>query len=158
MSVYDYTVHGRKGEEVNLSTYKGKVLLIVNTATQCGFTPEYTELEKLSIVPDLFRTTAPHRLVLPSNSEEWASFSAHSQPFSSSVSGIQTQLLAVPLKTYEFPLFSPWKWRLLVAIQPLSWYSGGTKVFVPPLATPTGSRTWQDSSGSRPSRERPMRS
>ena len=47
MSVYDYTVHGRKGEEVKLSTYKGKVLLIVNTATQCGFTPEYTELEKL---------------------------------------------------------------------------------------------------------------
>ena len=47
MSVYDYTVHGRTGEEVNLSTYKGKVLLIVNTATQCGFTPEYTELEKL---------------------------------------------------------------------------------------------------------------
>jgi glutathione peroxidase len=47
MSVYDYTVQGRNGEEVSLSTYKGKVLLIVNTATRCGFTPEYTELEKL---------------------------------------------------------------------------------------------------------------
>ncbi|NCC12620.1 MAG: redoxin domain-containing protein, partial [Spirochaetia bacterium] len=47
MTVYDFTVKGRQGEDVKLSQYKNKVLLVVNTATQCGFTPEYTELEKL---------------------------------------------------------------------------------------------------------------
>nr|WP_324292064.1 redoxin domain-containing protein [uncultured Sphaerochaeta sp.] len=47
MNVYDYSVQDREGKQVDLSEYKGKVLLIVNTATQCGFTPQYTELEKL---------------------------------------------------------------------------------------------------------------
>lgn len=47
MSVFTYSVKGRKGEEIDLSQYKGNVLLIVNTATQCGFTPQYTELERL---------------------------------------------------------------------------------------------------------------
>lgn len=47
MSVLGYTVKGRKGEDVSLSTYKGDVLLIVNTATRCGFTPQYTELEAM---------------------------------------------------------------------------------------------------------------
>ena len=46
-SVHDFTVKDRKGNDVSLSSYKGKVLLIVNTATKCGFTPQYTELEKL---------------------------------------------------------------------------------------------------------------
>ncbi len=47
MSIYDYTVKNRKGEDVSLSEFKGKVLLIVNTATGCGFTPQYEGLEKL---------------------------------------------------------------------------------------------------------------
>lgn len=47
MNVYDFTVKGRAGEDVSLSTYKGKVLLIVNTATGCGFTPQYEGLQKL---------------------------------------------------------------------------------------------------------------
>ena len=47
MSVYDYTVKNRKGEDVSLEQFKGKVLLIVNTATGCGFTPQYEGLEKL---------------------------------------------------------------------------------------------------------------
>ena len=47
MSIYDYVVKNRKNEDVSLSNYKGKVLLIVNTATGCGFTPQYEGLENL---------------------------------------------------------------------------------------------------------------
>ena len=47
MNIYDYTVKNRKGEDVSLKDYKGKVLLIVNTATGCGFTPQYEALENL---------------------------------------------------------------------------------------------------------------
>jgi len=46
-SVYDFTVKDRQGNDVSLATYQGKVLLIVNTATGCGFTPQYDELEAL---------------------------------------------------------------------------------------------------------------
>ena len=46
-TVYDFSVKNRKGEEVSLSEYKGKVLLIVNTATGCGFTPHYEPLEAM---------------------------------------------------------------------------------------------------------------
>ena len=47
MTIYDFKVKDAKGEEVSLGDYKGKVLLIVNTATGCGFTPQYDGLEKL---------------------------------------------------------------------------------------------------------------
>ena len=46
-NIYDFTVKERRGNDVSLSDYKGKVLLIVNTATRCGFTPQYEELESL---------------------------------------------------------------------------------------------------------------
>jgi glutathione peroxidase len=46
-SIYDVTVKNRKKEDISLSEYKGKVLIIVNTATGCGFTPQYEGLEKL---------------------------------------------------------------------------------------------------------------
>ena len=46
-TVYDFTVKDRKEQEVSLSEYQGKVLLIVNTATGCGFTPHYTPLEEM---------------------------------------------------------------------------------------------------------------
>ena len=44
---YDYTVLTRKGEEFKLSSLKGKVVLVVNTATGCGFTPQYAPIEQL---------------------------------------------------------------------------------------------------------------
>ena len=47
MNVLDFKVLNYKGEEVDLSIYKGKVLLIINSATGCGFTPQYKELEEL---------------------------------------------------------------------------------------------------------------
>ena len=47
MSIYDLSVKKRNGEEISLSEYEGKVLLIVNTATGCGFTPQYEGLEKM---------------------------------------------------------------------------------------------------------------
>ena len=47
MKIYDFKVRGAKGEEVSMADYKGKVLLIVNTATGCGFTPQYEGLQKL---------------------------------------------------------------------------------------------------------------
>ncbi len=46
-TVYDFTVKDRTGSEVSLSEYQGKVLLIVNTATGCGFTPHYEPLEAM---------------------------------------------------------------------------------------------------------------
>ena len=46
-SIYDFKVKNDVGQDVSLSDYKGKVLLIVNTATRCGFTPQYKELEAL---------------------------------------------------------------------------------------------------------------
>ena len=46
-TVYDFTVKDRKGKDVSLREYANEVILIVNTATKCGFTPQYDELEKL---------------------------------------------------------------------------------------------------------------
>ena len=47
MKIYDFSVRNAKGEEVPMTEYQGKVLLIVNTATGCGFTPQYEGLQKL---------------------------------------------------------------------------------------------------------------
>ena len=46
-SIYDYSVVNSKGEEISLSAFKGKVILIVNTATGCGFTPQYEPIEEM---------------------------------------------------------------------------------------------------------------
>ncbi|MFV0424611.1 MAG: glutathione peroxidase [Bacilli bacterium] len=47
MNIYDFKVKDVNGEDFDLSAYKGKVLLIVNTATKCGLTPQYENLEKV---------------------------------------------------------------------------------------------------------------
>lgn len=47
MNIYDFKAKNRYGEEISLSEYQGKVVLIVNTATQCGFTPQYDALQDL---------------------------------------------------------------------------------------------------------------
>jgi glutathione peroxidase len=47
MNIYDFVVTSNRGEKVELSEYKGKVLLIMNTATQCGFTSQYDGLQDL---------------------------------------------------------------------------------------------------------------
>ena len=47
MNIYDFKANDYKGNEVNLADYKGQVVLVVNTATKCGFTPQYDGLEAL---------------------------------------------------------------------------------------------------------------
>ena len=47
MSIYDFKVKDIQGNEIPLDSYKGKVVLIVNTATKCGFTPQYKDLQDL---------------------------------------------------------------------------------------------------------------
>ncbi len=46
-SIYDFKVDGLEGGSIDLSAYKGKKIMIVNTASKCGFTPQYADLEKL---------------------------------------------------------------------------------------------------------------
>ncbi len=47
-TLFDYKVEGLDGKEINFADFKGKKVLIVNTASECGFTPQYADLEKLS--------------------------------------------------------------------------------------------------------------
>lgn len=49
MSIYNFTVKDGEGNDVSLSEYKDKVLLIVNSATKCGFTPQYTQLNEIYV-------------------------------------------------------------------------------------------------------------
>lgn len=47
MNIYDYSVTNAEGKEVSLKEYEGKVIMIVNTATECGFTPQYEDLQAI---------------------------------------------------------------------------------------------------------------
>jgi glutathione peroxidase len=64
MTVYDFSVRQNDGATVSLSEYRGKVLLIVNTASQCGFTPQLGPLEKLY---EAYRDRGFVILAFPSN-------------------------------------------------------------------------------------------
>jgi glutathione peroxidase len=64
MSIYDFEAHTLRGEEESLSKYKGKVLLVVNTASKCGFTPQYKGLQE---VYDKFKDRGFEVLGFPSN-------------------------------------------------------------------------------------------
>jgi glutathione peroxidase len=46
-SIYDYKVSGLNGEEIDFAKFRGKKILIVNTASECGYTPQYADLQKL---------------------------------------------------------------------------------------------------------------
>jgi glutathione peroxidase len=63
-SIYQFDIKNINGEDINLSAYKGKVLLIVNTASQCGFTPQLKDLVALK---NEFKDTDFEILGLPSN-------------------------------------------------------------------------------------------
>jgi len=58
MNIYEFKAKNKYGEEIELSEYAGKVILIVNTATQCGFTPQYDVLQ------DLYEKYAPEGFVI----------------------------------------------------------------------------------------------
>src|SRR6476660_5001715 len=62
--VYDFKVKSIDGAEVSLSTYRGKALLIVNTASECGYTPQYEGLQKLY---DAYKAKGFEVLAFPSN-------------------------------------------------------------------------------------------
>jgi len=62
--VYDFTVKSIDGKDVPLSSYKGKALLIVNTASECGYTPQYEGLQKLY---DAYKAKGFEVLAFPSN-------------------------------------------------------------------------------------------
>ncbi len=47
MNFYDYSARAMDNKETSMSSYKGKIVLVVNTASKCGFTPQFAELEKL---------------------------------------------------------------------------------------------------------------
>ena len=76
MSVYDFTCTTMQGKEVSLSQYKGKVILIVNTASKCGFTPQFAGLEKS-------RNSARSTMALPSRCSRRATYAVTTRSLSS---------------------------------------------------------------------------
>lgn len=92
-SVYDFTLNSIDGKPVSLADYKGKVLLLVNVASQCGYTPQYKGLE------DLYEKYKGQGLVV-------AGFPANN--FGSQEPGTNTEIKSFCTRTYHvsFPMFS----------------------------------------------------
>lgn len=92
-SIYDFTVKSNKGEDTSLSNYKGKALLVVNTASKCGFTPQY---EGLQSVYDKYKDQGLEILAFPCNQ------------FGEQEPGTDTDIQAFCSMNYSttFPLFS----------------------------------------------------
>ncbi|GFZ32602.1 glutathione peroxidase [Clostridium zeae] len=67
MSIYDFKVNNIDGKEIELSQYKGKVLIIANTATKCGFAPQLEDLQKLY---EKYKNAGLEILGFPSNQFE----------------------------------------------------------------------------------------
>ncbi len=67
MSVYDFSMKSIDGKDVSLAAYKGKALMIVNTASQCGYTPQYKSLEALY---EQYKDKGFEILAFPSGSNE----------------------------------------------------------------------------------------
>lgn len=93
MSIYDYPVKTITGEEVSLAKYEGQMLLIVNTASSCGFTPQYRGLQHMH---QRFSQSGFSVLGFPCNQ------------FMHQESGSEKDILAFCERTYQvtFPLFS----------------------------------------------------
>jgi glutathione peroxidase len=66
-SIYDFSIEALDGEEIAFSKYRGKYMLIVNTASKCGYTPQYAELQKLQ---DMYGEKL-HVLGFPANNFLW---------------------------------------------------------------------------------------
>jgi glutathione peroxidase len=93
MDIFDHSAAGLSGEPVDLAQYRGKVLLIVNTASKCGFTPQYKGLEQ---VYQQFRDKGVEVLGFPCNQ------------FGGQEPGAEAQIGAFCEKNYgvTFPLFA----------------------------------------------------
>jgi glutathione peroxidase len=93
MNIFDYTATSLSGTRVDLAQYKGKVLLIVNTASACGFTPQYKGLEQ---VYQQFKDQGVEVLAFPCNQ------------FGSQEPGTESEIGAFCEKNYgvSFPLFA----------------------------------------------------
>ncbi len=71
MNIYDFKVTNNKGDLVDLSSYKGKVLLVVNIATGCGFTPQYKGLREMY---DKYKEKGFEILDFPCNGFSWKKY------------------------------------------------------------------------------------
>lgn len=68
MNIYDFSVRANAGDIISLETYRGKVAVIVNVASHCGFTPQYEELQRLY---DQYRESGLVILGFPCNQFAW---------------------------------------------------------------------------------------
>jgi len=108
MSIYDFSVKTIEGKEISLSKYKNRVLLIVNVASKCGFTPQYEGLEKLY---EMYKDKSFMVLGFPSNqfSQQEPGSNAEIKAFCTLTYGVKFDMFSkvdvngedeIPLYTY----------------------------------------------------------